>query len=822
MKLFKSSESLACAISRRAFLVESAVLASACSGGGGESIAPDGPPAAMTGANWMSFMQVTIGNRRLTDIVIPGTHDSGTYGITSSSPIANDGKGIDSINAWVADKKNNTWYGPILDSFGVFDKIMAEAAVVTSWWAKVQQNNFAAQLQYGVRYFDLRVQQWDATSFYCVHSLRGADFAELLAAVKTFYAQAGSGSEVLILDIQHTFQMNHETFVTVLKQTLVDASGNSLLIPRGSNLNLQSIWTTKQRILVFYDDDATVTKHPELWHSSSSASAPQIHSPWPNTHDSTFLYNFLGGQLDDVTDLNRKGGEFVVMQSLATEGFVNVALSIEAHLFNLMTDIAIIGKILKRLGFDHVAPMNFFQFNFGGTDLTSWLNSKSQRNQAAHRANILIIDDYSNFNYSKSDGTQGGYLDLIYELNTSRAAPSPQGPYHAVLKSQTANFTANHYQTYPVEFHFINTGQVAWDPAVVHLGTARPYDRTTHLYTNDGSWQSQFRILMQNTTAVQPGQEAVFKFNVTPDDYYSSSFQSFELVADAAYQGFPAQHFGDYYGNAAIYIQTDVLRYASALKSHSGNTTIAQFDTTTLTATFTNTGNMPWFPDVVFLGIPYPYWFATYYTPKGNWETNHLIRMQNTAAVMPGQDAIFSFGATANIEASGGGGAFPFQLVATKAAGLMPPQSFGSQGNVGISIDINYVQTPGNLAAVLVSKSPDCTIQRGQSAQLSFVFKNTGKISWYPDLMLLATLDGNASPMYTSTDGSWFEDNKIPMQNTAPVGPGESASFVFTATPNGSAVTGNQSFELNITYPFVDVWTCGAGGQGTIHVTVTG
>ncbi len=356
MKLFKSSESLACAISRRAFLVESAVLASACSGGGGESIAPDGPPAAMTGANWMSFMQVTIGNRRLTDIVIPGTHDSGTYGITSSSPIANDGKGIDSINAWVADKKNNTWYGPILDSFGVFDKIMAEAAVVTSWWAKVQQNNFAAQLQYGVRYFDLRVQQWDATSFYCVHSLRGADFAELLAAVKTFYAQAGSGSEVLILDIQHTFQMNHETFVTVLKQTLVDASGNSLLIPRGSNLNLQSIWTTKQRILVFYDDDATVTKHPELWHSSSSASAPQIHSPWPNTHDSTFLYNFLGGQLDDVTDLNRKGGEFVVMQSLATEGFVNVALSIEAHLFNLMTDIAIIGKILKRLGFDHVPP----------------------------------------------------------------------------------------------------------------------------------------------------------------------------------------------------------------------------------------------------------------------------------------------------------------------------------------------------------------------------------------------------------------------------------------------------------------------------------
>jgi hypothetical protein len=54
--------------------------------------------------------------------------------------------------------------------------------------------------------------------------------------------------------------------------------------------------------------------------------------------------------------------------------------------------------------------------------LSDWLNNATPRNQAAHRASILIIDDYSNFHYRKSDGSQGGYLELLWELNTSRRA----------------------------------------------------------------------------------------------------------------------------------------------------------------------------------------------------------------------------------------------------------------------------------------------------------------------------------------------------------------------------------------------------------------
>jgi hypothetical protein len=192
--------------------------------------------------------------------------------------------------------------------------------------------------------------------------------------------------------------------------------------------------------------------------------------------------------------------------------------------------------------------------------------------------------------------------------------------------------------------------------------------------------------------------------------------------------------------------------------------------------------------------------------------------MQNTAAVMPGQDATFTFDATANLGIYGG--TFAMQLVADKAAGLMPPQWFGSQGNVGLPIAIDYIM-PSNLGAVLVSKSPDCTIKRGESQQLSFVFKNTGKISWYPDMMLMQVAPSGRDSHLYATDGSWFSVDYIPMLNTTPVRPGEEATFQFTATPDSSCVTGDQTFQLLILIPFVDVWTFGSGGQGIIHVTVT-
>ncbi|MBP7868199.1 MAG: hypothetical protein KA419_19895 [Acidobacteria bacterium] len=791
------------------FLFIPAVLGSAPGSSGNPG------PAMLSGPSWMYDSRSVIGNRQLTDIAIPGTHDSGTYGITGTSAVANDGKGVSKVISWI-DNVESHWYYRILDEFGVLLAVKAAATDITSWWAKVQRRNFSTQLADGIRYFDLRVEQ-SGQNYYCVHSLHGANLQDLISGIQAFYANPASSHEILLLDFQHTFAMNHAGFVAYLKNVLRDGAGNSLIIPRGANLCLNKLWATKGRIVVFYDDDATVAANPELWSSSSSPSHPQIYSPWPNTNDSKVLYDALSGPLADWVDTARKSGYFIVLQSLATEGFSNVASSVQAHVYYLFRYVPILGLILKRLGYDQASPMNFFDFNFGGFVLADFLDNPGARNLAVHRANVIIIDDYANFVYNKGGGGTGGYLDLIDELNTGRAAASPKGPYHGVVTRQTANFTADHYQVYPVEIDVVNTGSVAWDPAVVFLGTAGPYNRTTHLYTSDG-WVSQTRIRMQNTAAVQPGETAVFKFSIMPDDSYATSYQSFELVADASCQGYPAQWFGNAYGNTALYIQTTPLHYGSKLKSQGGNTALASFDTTTLSATFTNTGNIPWFPDTVFLGDnSWDQQWAAFYAPDGDWESKTRIRMRNTSSVMPGQDAVFTFGATAGLQALGG--ACTLQLVADKAAGLAPPQWFGSQGNVTWNIALTSVTQPGVLTGQLVSKSPDCTLTRGQSQAMQLVFRNTGVITWYPDLVFLQS-QGDAGGLYTD-DGNWFSPVYIVMQGNQPVPPGGEATFSFEATPNADIPSGSKTFQLVLDVPFV--WGANvAGAAGSIYVTVRG
>lgn len=792
------------------------LLLTGCSGGGTSQ--PDdetGPekPVALSGESWMSYSRDDIGHRRLNDIAIPGTHDSGTYGITANSRAADDKKGLATVMEWL-DLITCNWYYNLFYDFGVVKYVDDRAKEITSWWAKVQRTNFLAQLQGGIRYFDLRVQQWDSSTFYCVHSMLGANLNDLFTAIQTFYGNSTSSREILILDFQHTFDVNHDAFVAMLKARLKDAYGNSLLIPRGANLNINTIWSTNQRILVFYDDVPTVSKTPELWYSSSCTHNAQMWSPWPNTNNRNILSGFLTELLyNNRVDKVRKSGNFTITQSLSTEHAAEVALSIEAHVFSEFGHVPIIGGILRRLGFDRLGPMNFFDFNFGGQVLADWLNNAANRNKATTRANILIIDDHANFTYTRAAGGTGNYVDLICELNKGRNAPRP---YRMLVTRQTPNFTANHFQPYTVDIYVMNTGTLAWDPAVVFLGTADDYDRESHLYTNDGNWISRTRIRMQGTSAVEPGEEALFRFTVTPDVNYTSSYQSFELVAAQAYQGTPAQWFGEDYGNTAIYIDTDVLAYASQLKSKTPVFTIAQFDTATLTATFTNTGTMPWYPDAVFLGLPRAVYGSVWHTPGAeNWTSSSRIRMQNTRPVMKGEDAVFTFPITANLGVVWG---FQGELVADKAVGPLPAGWFGYQGNAQWHLPIVNAFDSGALAAELVSKSPDCTIARDTSQTLQIVLKNTGTISWYPDIMYLEP-EGGASDLYTD-DENWFSVDGIMMQNTAPVKPGEEATFTFSATPNASFASGNQNFQL-IMRVYAVAYSKVPGGMGTIHVTVT-
>lgn len=788
-------------------------------------------PKKLTGSTWMDYYSDIIGERRLNDIAIPGTHDSGTYSINRDSDWADDGKG-DPAEKWV-NHQSGKWYGDILAD--ALDFLLDRDKEITSWWSKTQRNSFKQQLSDGIRYFDLRIQQKDG-DWLITHALLGTSIKNLFTAIQDFYKNSESGNEILLLDFQHTFHMHHETFISYLKSALKDSAGNSILIPRGADLTLNSIWATNKRVLVFYDNDDTVDKHTELWRSSSSKKDAQIMSVWPNTNSGSTLKSKLTKYLNDkTTEHYQWSGNFVVLQAITTEGTAELGCSMMSLACNEFCDDWILGPILRRLGWDKDCPMNFLDWNPGLGALNQWFSNADNYALAGNRAGIIIIDDYANLSYTTPGGEKANYAKLVYNLNQVRDAPSPTGPYKAVIRSQTPNFRAKHYQYSEVEIRFTNVGEIAWDPSVVRLGTSDPHDRTTNLKApGDSRWLSETRIAMTNTEPVQPGQDAIFQFSIYPDYNYATSYQTFELVADSPYEGVLAQWFGEYQGSTSIHIMTDPLVYKAQLKSQSPALTMPQFDIREVFVTYTNTGNMPWFSDVVRLAPINDFnWnkLFYFYNPEDqNWvgfDTDYArIQMVDGGPVMSGQDGTFRFTLKGNFGAESSG--IWFLPVADKALGQAPDGWFPDDETCVLSVDMLYAVDPmtgnvvtDNVSAQLVFKTPDFTVKRGASGTVHAVFNNTGKIVWPPDVVCLVTANPKRrdSHLYSS-DGNWFSPQFIHMINNDPVRPGQQATFEFTATPDDQFVTGDEAFQLLIFLPGVNSWDI-PGGSVSYNVTVT-
>ena len=104
-------------------------------------------------------------DRKLNQIVLPGTHDSGTYRLDKE--LAPDAEDI----------VKKLWQFKAEGSFGIEDFILG--------WAKCQDLTIYEQLQSGIRYIDLRVC-WAKNNFHTCHSLLGDPTLTLLSDMKKF------------------------------------------------------------------------------------------------------------------------------------------------------------------------------------------------------------------------------------------------------------------------------------------------------------------------------------------------------------------------------------------------------------------------------------------------------------------------------------------------------------------------------------------------------------------------------------------------------------------------------------------------------------
>jgi hypothetical protein len=235
---------------------------------------------------WMKQMASTIGPMMLRNVAIPGTHDSGTYGINLLSYI-----GEDDLK-WLT----------VINDMSLATMIAAD---LIDNWAISQTINFTRQLASGIRYFDLRVQ-WARNSLNFVHGLVGPPVTELFEQLSTFLSTPGNEKEVVLLDFNHLHAMTpaaHEKLTKMLLSTF----GNQLTpAVMGMDVTLDRLWATTYRIIIFYDDPATVSTYPFLW------SQWTIRSPWPNKQDVPSLHSALNAQLPN------RGSNFFVLQGVVT------------------------------------------------------------------------------------------------------------------------------------------------------------------------------------------------------------------------------------------------------------------------------------------------------------------------------------------------------------------------------------------------------------------------------------------------------------------------------------------------------------------------
>lgn len=245
-------------------------------------------------ADWMANMPEVLSNRALREVVIPGTHDSGTNLINENSEFARDNfldttlsnieKITNAINKIIRNKNQTLSFKKVISA-----------------WSRSQSLSIYDQLNQGIRYLDLRVIKKSNGEMFITHGMYSYSMDTVINDIKTFIT--AHPKEIIILDFNHLYDMknNHENLFNKLNDAFT-ISGKNRMVPNTETINTKigKLWENGQQIIAIYDDKDTVSKHSELWSQNT------IFSPWANKQDFNELKSSLQNILDGKLFNNQK------------------------------------------------------------------------------------------------------------------------------------------------------------------------------------------------------------------------------------------------------------------------------------------------------------------------------------------------------------------------------------------------------------------------------------------------------------------------------------------------------------------------------------
>ena len=270
----------------------------------------------------------------LKDLVIAGSHNSGTFFLDLNMEISPDAP----------------------SELGSISSVEGDLKSVIHNWSVTQSMTIYLQLLLGIRYLDLRVAyRAEDKKIRIVHGLFGWTIEEVLDEVNRFLAKYPK--EIVILHFQHFYNMDqaaHETLACTL-----DASfSNILRAPgaQGPNVTLQEMWENEKKVIVIYNETGVVDAHSHFWPPNF------INSPWPNTDDTKQLLEILKEQ-SEASSVSEN--TFQVTQAVLTP-----------------TNRTILGHLTSTLKDVLASECNL--------QVTEWL--KTLRGTTSHKFNIIIAD----------------------------------------------------------------------------------------------------------------------------------------------------------------------------------------------------------------------------------------------------------------------------------------------------------------------------------------------------------------------------------------------------------------------------------------------
>lgn len=330
-----------------------------------------------TKKSWMKDNVNIIKNIPINKLCLLGSHDSGTYDISSIY--------ISRFTNWVSTILVVLSGNPLvaLLKHGVIAYIQG--------WVRTQPSNLKDQLNRGVRYFDLRVTN-DGEQIYTAHSFLTAKLENILKDIQSFLND--SRDEILLLDIQDLdFGDRHDElmpkFIALIKQYIPQ---EKYAVSDDKKLTYSQLIATSKRVFIFLKDGVIERSNTLDGTNIFISREDNLNSEWYNTTSKSDLKKAIEKNLANRSDSTR----FQVIQTVLTP---NAAMVIKG-----------LNPTPGWLPFGSYSSIERAAKNLNG-DAKGWFKDWAKSDEKRPALNVLMIDWVDN----------ESFIDMVIDINKKKA-----------------------------------------------------------------------------------------------------------------------------------------------------------------------------------------------------------------------------------------------------------------------------------------------------------------------------------------------------------------------------------------------------------------